>query len=120
MSSGGFQVAESDNGQQPKSRKAKQAQRSARNLRAYAAEKQAQFELAYAKMMLAAKLLDDADPTGGAFLVPNTTNLDRYIQRVLDRVQAEFIEKAEKKAREIRYAKSQPPKRRGRPPKNRD
>jgi hypothetical protein len=101
----------------PKSRKAKQAKRTAKSVRAYAAEKQALFELAFAKMMLAAKLLDDEDPHGNATIIPNTTNLDRFVQKVLDRVQAEFVDKAEKKARELRYKRTQPKKRMGRPPK---
>lgn len=113
-------MAERESGDEPKSRKAKQERRNARNLRAYAAEKQALFELAFAKMMLAAKMLDEVDETGAAVIVPNTTNLDRYIDKALDRVQKEFVEKAEKKARELRYAKAQPQRKRGRPPKRRD
>jgi hypothetical protein len=110
-------VTNDDSGETQKSRKAKQQRRTAKNLRAYAAQKQALFELAYAKMMLAAKMLDDADPSGTAEIIPNTTNLDRYVDRVLERVQAEFVDKAEKKSREIRSLKARPAKRRGRPPK---
>ena len=105
------------NGQPQPSRKSKQERRNIASVEAYTAKTKVLFDLAIARMELAATILRqvrETYPEVDPHIVPTTTSFDRSMKQIEARSK-EFLKKAEQKRDSVVRQKTKAKKKLGRP-----